>query len=112
MLKVTVAEVNRAAARSIGMNFSVTNNSGITTFTQSTGPVGSANATGSAAASTGASSSGGVNLTAIFNNGNVPFFINALRTLNLARSLAEPNLVTLNGHTASFQAGENSRCRS
>jgi pilus assembly protein CpaC len=31
--------------------------------------------------------------------------INALRTLALARSLAEPNLTTLNGQPASFQAG-------
>ncbi|MCI0681331.1 MAG: type II and III secretion system protein, partial [Gemmataceae bacterium] len=31
--------------------------------------------------------------------------VNALRTLKLAKTLAEPNLVTLNGNPASFQAG-------
>ena len=31
--------------------------------------------------------------------------IQALRTLNFARSLAEPNLTTLNGQPANFQAG-------
>ena len=31
--------------------------------------------------------------------------IQALRTLNFARSLAEPNLTTLNGKPANFQAG-------
>ena len=31
--------------------------------------------------------------------------IQALRTLNLARSLAEPNVVAINGQTAQFQAG-------
>ncbi|HVK12249.1 MAG TPA: pilus assembly protein N-terminal domain-containing protein, partial [Gemmataceae bacterium] len=37
MLRVTVAEVNRAAARSIGLNFSFLNNSGIPVFSQTTG---------------------------------------------------------------------------
>ena len=31
--------------------------------------------------------------------------IQALRTMNFARSLAEPNLTTLNGKPANFQAG-------
>jgi pilus assembly protein CpaC len=37
MLRVTVAEVNRTAARSIGLNFSVANNSGDTVFRSLTG---------------------------------------------------------------------------
>ncbi len=87
MLRVTVAEVNRSAARSIGLNFSITNDSGITVFQNLTGPV------------------SGVNLPTLLDNGQVALAINALRNLKLARTLAEPNLVTLNGRTASFQAG-------
>jgi pilus assembly protein CpaC len=86
MLRVSVAEVNRAAARSIGLNFSITNDQGITVFQQTTG-----NLTG--------------NLPTLLDNGQVALQINALRTLDFARSLAEPTLVTLNGQTASFQAG-------
>jgi len=45
------------------------------------------------------------NLPISFNGGQVALAINALKSLNLARSLAEPNLTTLNGHPASFRAG-------
>jgi pilus assembly protein CpaC len=38
-------------------------------------------------------------------NGQVRLAISALRDLNYARSLAEPNIVALNGQTANFQAG-------
>src|SRR4029077_17259476 len=44
-------------------------------------------------------------LPAVIDNGRVNLAIQALRTVNLARSLAEPNLATLNGHPANFQAG-------
>ena len=82
MLWVMVAEVNRATARSIGVNFSVNNSTGQQVFAQLSGVV--------------AANLGG---------GRVPISINALRTLNYARSLAEPNLVALNGQTATFLAG-------
>lgn len=91
MLKVTVAEVNRNAARSIGLNFSLTNSQGTTYFQQLTGGIGIG---------------GGVNnLPVIISNGQAVAAINALRTLNFARTLAEPSLTTLNGRTANFQAG-------
>lgn len=89
-LKVTVAEVNRAGARSIGLNFSYTNNSGITVIESLTGGI----ATGGLA-----------NLPALLDGGQLSLAINALRGMSLAKSLAEPNLVALNGHTASFLAG-------
>src|SRR5204863_3523749 len=79
MLKVTVAEVNRAAARSIGVNFSITNNHGVQVFAQTTG-----NLTGQA------------NLPIVLDMGQIPVALQALRTLNYARSLAEPNLTTIN----------------
>lgn len=122
LLKVTVAEVNRAAARSIGVNFSITNNQGIPVFSNTTGNLSSGGGLGgNAGAGAGAAGSGfgggagsfgstgggigGVNLPVLLDNGQISLAINALRNLNLARSLAEPNLVTLNGQTASFQAG-------
>src|SRR5208337_4001505 len=37
--------------------------------------------------------------------GSILLAIQALRTLNFARTLAEPNLTTLNGKPASFWAG-------
>jgi pilus assembly protein CpaC len=88
MLRVTVAEVNRAALRSIGMNFNIFDNEGRRVFGQTTGSI-------SAAA----------NLPALLDNGQIALAINALRNLNFARTLAEPSLVTLSGQAATFQAG-------
>lgn len=93
MLRVTVAEVNRSAARSIGLDFSVTNNSGVTVLAQTT------------AGLLGGSMMNMGNISAMLDNGQIPLAINALRTLNLSRTLAEPNLTTLNGRMAEFQAG-------
>ncbi len=97
MLRVTVAEVNRTAARSIGLNFSIANNDGTNVFNSLTGRLMS-NGTGTA-------NQGLANVLAGLDNGQVLLAINALRTLKLAKTLAEPNLVTLNGHPANFQAG-------
>ncbi|MCS6851176.1 MAG: pilus assembly protein N-terminal domain-containing protein [Gemmataceae bacterium] len=121
LLKVTVAEVNRAAARSIGINFTVSNNQGLPVFSNTTGNLSPFGALGGGfAGGVGAGGAGGfgggfgggagflfrgINLPTILDNGQIFLAINALRNLNLARSLAEPNLVTLNGQTASFQAG-------
>lgn len=108
MLKVTVAEVNRAAARSIGVNFSIRNEQGVTVFAQNTGNIaGTTNISSGSGGSSGLQSSAGsaANLSVLLDGGDVALAINALRTLNLARSLAEPNLVTMNGQPASFQAG-------
>lgn len=89
MLRVTVAEVQRSAARTIGLDFSVANSGGATVFSSLVG---------------GLLSSGG-NLPALLDNGQVQVAIKALRNLSLARTLAEPTLTTLNGKPASFQAG-------
>ncbi len=106
MLKVTVAEINRAAARSIGLNFSLTNNQGVTYFQNRTGNISTGGVAGALAGLAGAGL-GDVtnNLPTLLDNGQVNLAINALRNLNYARSLAEPNLVALNGQTAYFQAG-------
>ena len=120
MLKVVVAEVNRSAARSIGVNFNITNNAGVTVFGQETGNLfgggigafGGIGGTGLGASNVGVGGSinsgfGGIvnNLPINLNNAKIPVAITALRNLNYARSLAEPNLVTLNGQPAMFFAG-------
>lgn len=87
MLRVTVAEVNRTAARSIGVDFSVFNNSGVPVISNVTGDFGAGN------------------LPVIIDNGQVILAIQALRSLNLSKSLAEPNLTTMNGQPARFRAG-------
>jgi pilus assembly protein CpaC len=123
MLKVMVAEVNRSAARSIGVNFNITNNNGVTLFGQNTGNLfagglgafGGFGGIGGAGTGTGNVGIGGFintgfgnivnNLAINLDNAKIPIAISALRNLNYARSLAEPNLVTLNGQTAFFFAG-------
>jgi pilus assembly protein CpaC len=116
MLKVVVAEVNRSAARSIGVDFTITNRTGIA-FSQRTGLIefgggsaltqGNGGGTGTGIGGVGAGIGGLLtnNLPVNLDNGKVRFAINALRTLNYARSLAEPNLTAMNGQTATFQAG-------
>jgi pilus assembly protein CpaC len=89
MLKVVVAEVSRTAARSIGLNWSISNDQGIKVFAQNTGGL----------------NIGSVNLPVQLDMGEIPIAIEALRSVNLARSIAEPNLVTLNGRPATFRAG-------
>jgi pilus assembly protein CpaC len=95
MLMVTVAEVDRTAARTIGMDFSIMK--GSFSFTQNSGG-------GLSTAAAGAAAIGG-NLPTAIDNGSVLMAIQALRTMNFARSLAEPNLTTLNGKPATFLAG-------
>jgi len=89
MLKVTVAEVNRSAARAIGADLAINGeNAGFFSLL----PL----------ATLGTPGIGG---TFLVNRGDFDLAINALKTLNLARSLAEPNLVTLNGRPANFNVG-------
>lgn len=84
MLRVTVAEVNRTAARSIGLNFTAIQNNNL--FSNTAGSVAG-------------------NVRAILDGGNLGLRIEALRRLSLSRTLAEPNLVAINGQPANFQAG-------
>ena len=84
MLRVTVAEVNRSAARSLGMNFTAIQNNNL--FSNTTGTVAG-------------------NVRALLDGGDISLRIEALRRLSLSRTLAEPNLVAINGQAANFQAG-------
>src|SRR5205085_10849378 len=45
------------------------------------------------------------NLPMVLDNGSLNLQLEALRTNSMARSLAEPNLTTLNGHPATFFSG-------
>src|SRR5207248_4176205 len=45
------------------------------------------------------------NLPVLLDNGEIALAINALQNLDFARTLAEPNLVTMNGQPADFRAG-------
>ena len=99
MLKVTVAEVNRTAARNIGLNFNIANSGGMSVFQNITGPIN--NQLAQAVTST----TGADNLPVVLDNGQVKLAIEALRRMNLARSLAEPNLTAINGEKAEFRAG-------
>ncbi len=117
MLKVVVAEINRTAARSIGINFSLRNSHGVTIFQQMTGNIAGQNSiaggsgtgggggTGSSTATGGGQIAALANLRTLLDKGEISLVISALKNLNLARSLAEPNLVAINGLPASFQAG-------
>lgn len=86
MLKVTVAEVNRSASRAIGANLDFGNPGDAARFFTTLG-----------------SPTGGASF--IVNRGDFELAIRALKELNLARSLAEPTLTTLNGHPANFNVG-------
>ncbi|MEJ2123550.1 MAG: type II and III secretion system protein family protein [Alphaproteobacteria bacterium] len=118
MLKVRFLEVNRQAAREIGVNWYGANQSG--TQGMSTGlsyPTKITNGTGgapifqpsnvvSAFASGTTSQPFGVAIANIVNSGvNIDAMISMLEKRDLVRSLAEPDLVALSGDKASFKAG-------
>lgn len=84
MLKVRIAELNRSAARGLGMNFTIAKENIF--FNSLLGGVGG-------------------NLTAIFDGGDITTVINALESNGAVKILAEPNLVTLSGTTANFISG-------
>ena len=85
MLRVTVAEVNRSALRSIGASMRLEGSTGV-------GPVNT---------SLLVLEGGTLSLA----RGDFRLTVDALKQHNLARTLAEPNLVTLHGRPARFQAG-------
>ena len=119
LLKVRVAELNRTAFRQIGANVlgydsrsgslfgtqigaPVTASSSVTPFTTPNSAQAAARGLiGTATANLTSSST----LFGIFQNSNFDVFLNALRRNSILKILAEPNLVALNGHTASFLAG-------
>ncbi|MCI0682413.1 MAG: pilus assembly protein N-terminal domain-containing protein [Gemmataceae bacterium] len=96
-LKVLVAEVNRNALRSMGINFTI--NAGNSVLVNRTATL----LPSTQGPSTGATQ--GPNILASFDAGRVALAIEALKTRGLARTLSEPTLVALNGESADFRAG-------
>lgn len=84
MLKVRIAELNRSAARGLGLDFTVAKQNIF--FNSILGGTGG-------------------NITAIFDGGDVTTMINALESNGAVKILAEPNLVTMSGTTATFISG-------
>jgi pilus assembly protein CpaC len=122
MLHVKIAEINRNATRDIGVSWlyargnsifgsAAGNDASISTatsaaYTQGTGrrgfvtpPVGSFSGTGTA--TPGPTSP----LFGVFDAGHFSLFVDALRSNSLAKILAEPNLVALDGQPARFLVG-------
>ena len=83
MLKVRIAEINRTAARELGVDFRyLGDNFSISNFLGGVG-----------------------NITAILDNMDVQLFIRAFSTNGVGKLLAEPTLVTISGQSATFIAG-------
>jgi pilus assembly protein CpaC len=85
-LKATLAAVDRNAARNIGLGWSIMNKNGVTVISDFNGITQG-------------------NIPTMLDNGLINLQIEALRTNNLARTLAEPTLTTLNGRPAVFFSG-------
>ncbi len=83
MLRVVVAEVNRAAARSLGLDFGI----------------------GDKQAAILPNRAGLNGSSTVAGNGWIGQVLRTLQDLHYAQSLAEPTLTTLNGKAARFQAG-------
>jgi len=83
MLKVRIAELSRTALRELGVDFAVAgNNFFISSILGNQG-----------------------NISAILDGGDVELMIKAFSSNSYSKVLAEPNLVTLSGRTATFIAG-------
>jgi pilus assembly protein CpaC len=109
-LQVKIAEVDRTASSELGMNLAFTDgvgfggtNIGPSPFATSGGVLGEA----VTPSGLGAAGEGGATQLAHFGVGAtaVDVFVDALRQNNLARILAEPNLIAISGQNASFLAG-------
>lgn len=97
MLKVTVAEVNRSATRSIGATFAIGDPSNPVSFLSSFLDDGI-----DSLSDVIANAEGG---RFFINAGDFRLALQALKELGYARTLSEPNLVALNGRSASLQVG-------
>jgi len=123
LLHCKIAELNRQALRQIGVSWLDTKGksiigsavggigqvTGVANSSHSTGssnPIGLLSPVTSTFSSTGNAQSGG-QLFGVFDSGHFSLFINALRTNSLAKVLAEPNLVALDGQPARFLVGGN-----
>ena len=102
MLKVQIAELNRTALRQIGSD--LFGSPGDIALLSLTGSGGSSSVSGGSLADVLFSSGAGT-LVGVFDSGSFTIVMKALRQNNVATLLAEPNMVTLDGHIARFQSG-------
>jgi pilus assembly protein CpaC len=108
LLQVRVAELNRTGLREIGADWLFASDSGNVVGTSIAGSLVEATATAGGGNLTGqATSTLGPNATAfgIFPTADLEIMLRALRRNSLLSVLAEPNLVAMSGHEASFLAG-------
>jgi pilus assembly protein CpaC len=115
LLQVRVAELNRTGLREIGADLLLGSKGGNFVGTSLTGTTQTIRASSGLGgfladmleAPTGGSIESGDNTTAfgIFRTADVAVFLRALRENELLSILAEPNLVAMDGHEASFLAG-------
>jgi pilus assembly protein CpaC len=116
LIKVRFADVDRTYSQQLGLNFfsnGATGTIGSITTGQFTPPQPQSNSIGSTT-STGTTSTAGQSTFSLTNALNIFFFrpdlnlgatIEALQAQSWLQILAEPNVLTLNNHTASFLAG-------
>ncbi|HEY6120279.1 MAG TPA: type II and III secretion system protein family protein [Pyrinomonadaceae bacterium] len=101
-LQVRVAEVSRNKLRELGATYA-SNNNGTSVFATGGGPGSLSSVTNGSLLTEFAGSA--LNLF-LFNNAiGTQAFIRAAQTQGALRALAEPNLIAMNGQTASFLAG-------
>src|SRR6266496_3635600 len=101
-LLVRVAEVNRTRARELGSSYASVNG-GTSVYSSGGGPASLSSSVLPALETTFAGSA--LNLF-LFNRGvGTAAYITALQTQGALRALAEPNLIAMDGQTASFLAG-------
>jgi pilus assembly protein CpaC len=109
LLQVRVAELNRTALRQIGADiFGVDPKSGTlfgTNIAGSTATAASVLGLGGLTGSVNAGNGASTTAFGIFPSANFAIMLRALRDNSLLSILAEPNLIALDGHRASFLAG-------
>jgi|LakMenE01Jun11ns_1017448.scaffolds.fasta_scaffold9959635_26 pilus assembly protein CpaC len=107
-LQVRIAELDRTGLREIGADFLYASPNGTIIGTQIGGAAVTANGAGGPGGMIGTAENNlGANTTVfgIFPSMDLNIFIRALRQNSLLSVLAEPNLVAMSGHEASFLAG-------
>jgi pilus assembly protein CpaC len=122
LLHVKIAELNRTATRAIGVSWVYARGKSILNSATGNGAQLTMTSTGALAQSTGKTGMAGIGsqtvgatssaiptvdsqLFGVFDSGHFSMFIDALRTNQLAKILAEPNLVALDGQPARFLVG-------
>jgi pilus assembly protein CpaC len=109
MLQVRVAELNRTGMREVGADWIFAGDNGNVLGTNISGNVVNAKgtSTGAGLSSAGTGNALGTSSTAfgIFPSANFDVLLRVLRKNALLSILAEPNLVAMSGHEASFLAG-------